>query len=155
VPEPPIFEVLPQAEAKPAPQPQPSAQVSPHPLPVQIVPPPSSVVVAPGTPAGGPPLVAIPPATDQIDLLPQKLEGREIRYPEAAKKDGAVGRVEVSFLVTENGEVRDVVVVVSTGSPLDQAVVEAVRSWKYVPARRNGVPIAVRKRYSHEFRNSS
>jgi TonB family protein len=94
-------------------------------------------------------------AASGFDVPPRRREGREVRYPETARKGGVVGRVEVSYLVTENGQVRDVVVEVSTGSALDQEVVDAVRSWKFEPARRNGLPVPVRQRYRHEFRTSS
>lgn len=155
VPEPPAFEVVPPVESEAAPQPRRPARVSPRPPAAPKPAPPAAAGATEPARTANKAAVETPPFSDEVDVPARRREGQEVRYPEIAKKDGIVGRVEVSFLITENGEVRDVVVVVSTGSVLDQAVVDAVRSWKYLPARKNGLPVAVRQRYRHEFRKPS
>lgn len=82
---------------------------------------------------------------------PRRTQWQAVRAPETARVQGKGRSVEVSFLITPLGKVEDIVVEVATGSELDQAVVEAVRNWRYVPARRKGVPMPVRERYRHSF----
>jgi serine/threonine-protein kinase len=159
VPEPPGFEVMASAAAPiPPERPRPTPAVRTRPR--RNAPPPTPLAAARpvvAEPRSGPVSSKLEPtaAASGFDVPPRRREGREVRYPETARKGGVVGRVEVSYLVTENGQVRDVVVEVSTGSALDQEVVDAVRSWKFEPARRNGLPVPVRQRYRHEFRTSS
>lgn len=46
--------------------------------------------------------------------------------------------------ITEQGRVEDAHVERSAGHPdLDQAALEAVRRWRFEPARRSGEPVAV------------
>jgi TonB family protein len=66
-------------------------------------------------------------------------------YPETALRDGAEGRVNVRFIVDEQGRVTDPVVIESSGNQdLDDATVEVLTSrYTYAPARNGlGVPIA-------------
>ncbi|MDR7567590.1 MAG: energy transducer TonB [Armatimonadota bacterium] len=52
------------------------------------------------------------------------------------------GRVRVKLLVQVDGTVGTVEVLVSSGVPeLDQAAVEALRTWRFEPARQDGTPI--------------
>lgn len=67
-----------------------------------------------------------------------------VPYPDAAKSARLQGVVELSFLIDENGQVRDPEVVQSGGSVFDGAVLEAVRSWKYEPATKRGVRVRIR-----------
>lgn len=54
----------------------------------------------------------------------------------------AAARVRLRVLVRENGTVGEVTVAVSSGRPdLDAAAMEAARSWRFQPARRDGVAI--------------
>jgi TonB family protein len=67
------------------------------------------------------------------------------KYPRAARRRNVTGSVDVSFVVTSNGEVRDIEVMESTpGSTFDDAAIEAVTGWRFEPVFENG--IAVEKR---------
>lgn len=60
-------------------------------------------------------------------------------YPESAKELGLAGTVEVHFTIGKDGQVHDVSVVKGF-SELGQAAIEAVRKWRYNPAKVDGVP---------------
>jgi protein TonB len=58
------------------------------------------------------------------------------RYPVAARRAGDQGTVTLRVLVTRDGSPARVDVEKSSGSPpLDAAALEAVRAWRFVPAR--------------------
>lgn len=63
------------------------------------------------------------------------------RYPTRAAEYGRQGYVDVRFAVDERGRTTDVEVVNSTSSVFESAAIEAVESWRYWPAIRNGEPI--------------
>jgi protein TonB len=74
-------------------------------------------------------------------------------YPEAARRAGAHGTSLLRILVGADGMVGQVVVDASAGHPeLDRAAVEAVRQWRFEPARRGGHEIAVWIRVPVQFR---
>ena len=65
------------------------------------------------------------------------------RYPESARRRGIEGTVLLRMRITEQGRVEDVRVERSAGhAELDQSAIDAVRRWRFEPARRNGVPVA-------------
>lgn len=61
------------------------------------------------------------------------------RYPLIARRNGEQGTVTLRVLVTREGVPSEVRVEKSSGSShLDGAALDAVRAWRFVPARRNG-----------------
>ena len=54
------------------------------------------------------------------------------------------GTVGISMVIDENGVPEDLEVVESAGAPLDRAALESMRSWRFVPAHKDGVPVRVR-----------
>ncbi len=65
------------------------------------------------------------------------------RYPESARRRGIEGTVLLKMRITAQGRVEDVQVVRSAGYPeMDESAIEAVRRWRFEPARRNGEPVA-------------
>jgi protein TonB len=61
-------------------------------------------------------------------------------YPSAVRGAGFSGSVELHFTIAADGSVHNVTVV--KGNPLmAHAATEAVQSWHYKPARRDGVPV--------------
>lgn len=66
-------------------------------------------------------------------------------YPELSRRLGEEGVVRLAVLILADGRVAEVSVARSSGFPrLDAAAVAAVRRWHYLPARRNGEPVAWR-----------
>jgi len=74
------------------------------------------------------------------DMKP--IETRAPVYPPRCLRMGIEGNVRVRVLVGENGRPQEVTIGQSSGeSALDEAAMEAVRQWRFEPARRNGMPV--------------
>lgn len=64
-------------------------------------------------------------------------------YPVFAKKSGYEGIVNLKVRVLENGLVGEVLILGSSGySILDEAAKKTVKTWKFLPASKNGEPFA-------------
>lgn len=57
---------------------------------------------------------------------------------------GSAGLVTVSMLIDEKGNVQEPNVVKSTHHELEQPALDAVRKWRFKPAKKGGNPVAVR-----------
>ena len=90
-------------------------------------------------------------AIDETVIPPTRIEGRPASYPKKAKKLKLRGSVLVETVVTAKGEPTDIRVLESAGAVLDEAVVDAVRRWRFEPARKGGVKVSVRWRYQQTF----
>jgi TonB family protein len=82
---------------------------------------------------------------------PQKTSGEFAFYPEPARTLKLRGTVTVDMTVTEAGEPVDLRVVDSAGEILDDAVLAAVRTWRYTPAQKNDVKVRTRLRVQQTF----
>jgi TonB family protein len=66
-------------------------------------------------------------------------------YPEAARKRGVEGWVEMAFTVTPEGKVEDVEVRNSSPADIfDEAATRAIRQWRFEPVERNGQKVPQR-----------
>jgi len=75
------------------------------------------------------------------------------RYPESARRDGKEGRVLLRVLVNEEGRTASVEVNRSSGAEaLDQAAVEAIKRWRFSPARHGDRPVESWVRIPIDFR---
>lgn len=89
-------------------------------------------------------------ASDTTGLAMPELVGglgslvRAIGYPETAEEEGVEGRVVVSFVVTERGEVEEAEVTAPVHPALDAAALAAVERARFLPAHRDGHPVRVR-----------
>jgi TonB family protein len=86
---------------------------------------------------------------------PQKISGETTSYPDAARKLKLRGTVAVEMTVTEQGEPAELRVVESAGEILDNAVLAAVKDWRYTPAQKNGVKVRTRVRVEQTFGEKS
>jgi TonB family protein len=94
-------------------------------------------------------------AASEVDTLAKKLSGPSVSYPENAPrmKSGDSVSVSVSFVVSENGEVTEPKVLTSGGNRVvDEAVLAAIRSWKYAPAVKKGIKVKARVTLKQTFR---
>jgi protein TonB len=64
------------------------------------------------------------------------------KYPSLARASHVEGIVILEVIIDEGGQVTSTRVLKSVAL-LDQAAVDAVRQWKFVPARLNGEPIPI------------
>jgi protein TonB len=129
-------EVLPLPPPEPPPPPRPVARprpivpTPPRPTPAPV---PSPAPRAPpvATPAPVPAAPVISPAWQRA--LAGWLAGHKV-YPEEARRRGEEGRVTVRFTVLRSGQVTDVTVVRSSGSPrLDAAALQMLRGASVPP----------------------
>jgi TonB family protein len=67
-------------------------------------------------------------------------------------KRGLSGSVLVEFTVGIDGKPEDIKVVESGGAPLDEAVIKAVRTYRYQPATSHGVKVRVLQRARFNFK---
>jgi protein TonB len=64
-------------------------------------------------------------------------------YPPMARRQGEQGRVLLKVLVTETGQAETVQIENSSGyNKLDQAAIDAVKKWSFIPAKRSNQPIS-------------
>lgn len=126
----------------PAPAPQalaPALDATPRPAALSGAEP-GSPAAAPAAPAAAaaPPAPLVPPSFDA-----DYLHNPTPRYPPAAARLRESGRVLLSVAVSAAGLPERVEVATTSGSPrLDQAAIETVKRWRFVPARQGDKPIA-------------
>jgi protein TonB len=153
----------------PAPAPAP-VDVAPGPVAVASLPaisepapaPPSSAPAAGGPTVtlgtSGPEPVATAKATDRSESITRTARpqgGYQVRpaYPSAPRRLGIQGTTLLRVHVLADGRIGDVQVERSAGHPdLDQAAQEAVRRWRFEPARRGEGPVAMWVLLPFEFR---
>lgn len=157
VPEPPKPEPVvkkqkpqPVPQLKPVPQPQPQVEETTPPAAitqeqtqVEETPAPPAVAQAPEVEKAPEPAPEPEPVLEPPRFGIAYLNNPKPPYPPLSKRMGEEGRVILRVLVNEKGEPESVEIQASSGSPrLDQAALTTVKkSWRFVPAKRNNVPI--------------
>ncbi len=99
---------------------------------------------APPEEAEGEPGQSEPPSSGVLEppVLVSKVDPR---YPEAARRAGVEGTVVLDATIDASGEVTDVSVLRGLPLGVSEAAVEAVRRWKYRPARGSAGPATSHK----------
>lgn len=79
---------------------------------------------------------------------------REVKplYTDQARRQGVEGDVVLEIVVQRDGTVGDVKILRRLGAGLDQKAIDAVRQWRFAPARRLGAPIDVVVDVAVEFK---
>jgi TonB family protein len=79
---------------------------------------------------------------------------REVKpsYTDEARRRAIEGDVVLEIVVRRDGTVGDVHVKRSLGAGLEQRAIDAVRQWRFGPAKRQGVPVDVIVEVSVEFK---
>lgn len=139
-------EIVPPKPKPVARRPQPMAQPtqlaapaeSPAPTPIAVAPAPTiQTPAAPPAPSLATPIVA--PTQPRFDA--DYLDNPKPVYPAISRRLGEQGRVVLRVRVEADGRTADVQLHASSGSPrLDQAALDTVRRWKFVPARLGQTP---------------
>jgi periplasmic protein TonB len=83
---------------------------------------------------------------------PRVLYSPEPEFSEEARKAKHQGAVVLAVVVGSDGRPRDLRVISSLGMGLDEKAVEAVRKWRFEPARKDGLPVAVQVQVEVAFR---
>ena len=84
-----------------------------------------------------------------VEEMPKLIGGlgeiqKKIRYPEMARKAGVEGRVILQFIVDENGNVTEPVVIRGIGAGCDKEALRVVRQAKFKPGRQRGKAVKVK-----------
>lgn len=138
-----------QPAARPAPQPQAIADPAPSPLAPSGVTepqPPAPVSAAPVI-AAAPVAPPAPPAPPKIELPSSSadyLNNPKPAYPPLSKRLNEQGKVVVRAFIETDGTASKAEIRSSSGyDRLDQAALQTVLRWRYVPGKRAGVPEAM------------
>lgn len=139
----------PQPRPAPAPRPEPVASPSPAPSPLapQVAPAePAAAAPAPPAPAA-PAAPAAPPAPPAV-VLPSSqadyLNNPRPPYPALSRRLGEQGKVTLRVFIETDGTASRAEIRTSSGfDRLDQAALQTVLRWRYVPGKRGGTPEAM------------
>ena len=86
---------------------------------------------------------------------PEYLVGEKPPYPKWAERNGWEGTVLLTLSIDANGEVQKLEIAKSSGYELlDQQARKSVSAWRFKPARRNGMTIAVTVQQPVIFRST-
>ena len=99
--------------------------------------------------------VASVPSDAAVSRVAQPKGGYQVRprYPSTAQRAGIQGTTMLRVHVLEDGRVGEINVEESAGHPdLDEAATDAVRRWRFEPARRGEQAVAMWVRLPVEFR---
>lgn len=79
---------------------------------------------------------------------------REVKpqYTDEGRRQGVEGDVLLEIVVRRDGSVGDVKILRRLGAGLDQKAIDAVRQWRFSPARRMGAPVDVIVEVAVEFK---
>ena len=79
---------------------------------------------------------------------------REVRaeYSDAARRANLEGEVELEIVIRRDGTVGDVKILKGLGLGLNDQAIQAVRQWRFAPARLKGTPVDVVVEVAVEFR---
>ncbi len=74
---------------------------------------------------------------------PRVISSPQPNYPEEGRKGHAAGSIVIDLIVGSDGQVQYVKVQRGISPEIDQAAVDAVKTWKYHPAIKDGRPVRV------------
>ncbi len=83
---------------------------------------------------------------------PRVTYGPDPEYSERARSAGYQGVCVLWLIVDTDGVPHDIKVARSLGMGLDEKAIEAVRTWRFKPAMKDGVPVAVQINVEVSFR---
>ncbi len=102
---------------------------------------------------GGTPARAQPPESVPSETLtpPTAIESPPATYPPSALRERQESSVVLDVTIDAEGRVAEASVAQSGGEIFDTAAVQAVKAWKFTPARRGEEPVVSRIRVPFEF----
>ena len=86
-----------------------------------------------------------------MDEHPRILKKVHPKYPEAARRAEREGVVTIEFTVDVGGKAVDINVAKPMGAGLDEAAIEAVKKWRFTPAKRGGEHVPMRVQVPIKF----
>ena len=135
-----------RAKTEPPPQPPAVNEPAPNAPVLAAVAAPPALPVAAAAPVEAAPASA-PATTSRVELPSsdaQYLQNPKPAYPAISKRLGEQGKVMVRVLIGEDGRAQRAEIRQSSGyERLDQAALNTVLAWRYVPGKRGGAPEAM------------
>ncbi len=111
----------------------------------------NSVVASPGSNGLGPPQAERSVVTRFVQV--RYAYSPKPEYPDGARREGKEGRVLLRVLVDAEGRSKSIQVTGSSGNEaLDQSAAEAIKRWRFSPARYGDEPVASWVRIPIDFR---
>jgi len=89
--------------------------------------------------------------TDRI-TAPRAIYDPQPEYSEEARKVNHQGVVVLALVVDPQGQARNIRVARSLGMGLDEKAIEAVKTWRFAPGMKDGMPVAVQVNVEVYFR---
>lgn len=88
-----------------------------------------------------------------VDLPPQKIYSPSPEYPWKARRNNWEGTVRLRAEVLANGKIGEVLIINSSGYEiLDRAARDAIKTWRFKPALKNGSPVICYEEIPVRFR---
>ena len=88
----------------------------------------------------------------EIVTSPRVLHKIEPKYSDEARSAKLEGLVKLSIEVWEDGVPHNIRVTQGLGMGLDEKAIEAVKEWRFVPGKKNGLPVRVKAQVHVNFR---
>ena len=82
-------------------------------------------------------------AADEKTEPPVPVRTVSPEIPDSFSRSGKLGLVTINLRVDDKGNVQDPTVVKSSHSELEEPAVNAIRKWRFKPARRDGSAVSV------------
>ncbi len=74
-----------------------------------------------------------------------KFLGENIKYPEAAARANVTGKVFTSFVITKEGEIKNITVLKGVGFGIDEEALRVISAMpRWTPGKQDGKPLHVR-----------
>jgi periplasmic protein TonB len=80
----------------------------------------------------------------KVDENPVPIKTPPPRYPESLKRDGVSGVVAVILVIDEKGAIMSSSVAKSSHPDFEKPALDAVKNWKFKPAKKDGNVVKVR-----------
>ena len=80
----------------------------------------------------------------KVDENPVPVKTPPPKYPDSLKREGLAGVVAVVLVINEKGLVAECTVAKSSHPDFERPALEAVKNWKFKPAKKDGNPVKVR-----------
>lgn len=87
----------------------------------------------------------------ELTQKPKVMKEIKARYTDEARAKGIEGLVVCDLIIGDNGKIRSVTLVQGLGAGLDEAALEALKSFEFSPAKIGDRAVAVKIRYKYRF----
>lgn len=88
----------------------------------------------------------------EMPIIPEKQFNSRKVYPPLANKQGIEGIVYLKLYIDQNGNIRNIIILKDPGYGFGDAAIKALKGLKCIPAKANGVPVAVSITHYVRFR---